>query len=62
VDGSASTLRRGYIDQGRECFIEANINNQSKSLSNNLMDISAINVNSKALSQTLDLAVKALPI
>ncbi len=30
LEGSASTAKRGYLNYGRECFIEVNINNQSK--------------------------------
>ncbi len=32
VDGNSSAFKRGYLDYCRECFIEANINNWSKSL------------------------------
>ncbi len=27
--GSTSTFKRDFLDLGRECFMEANINNQS---------------------------------
>ncbi len=30
VEGSTSTFRGSYHGSGKECFIEANINNQSK--------------------------------
>jgi hypothetical protein len=32
VEGSTSTFTRGFLDWVRECFIETNIDNQSKSL------------------------------
>jgi hypothetical protein len=32
VEGSASAFKRGYLDLGRECFMDANIDNQTKSL------------------------------
>jgi hypothetical protein len=36
VEGSASTFSGSYLGLGRECFIEANIGNQSKSESDNM--------------------------
>jgi hypothetical protein len=30
MESSARAFRGDYIDYGRECFVEANINNQSK--------------------------------
>jgi hypothetical protein len=33
VEGSASALNGSYLVKGRECCIEANINNRNKSLS-----------------------------
>ncbi len=35
VEGCANTFKRVYLDYGRECFMEANIDNQSKSLIQN---------------------------
>ncbi len=32
MEGSASAFRGSYLGLGRECFMEANIDNQSKSL------------------------------
>jgi hypothetical protein len=32
MEGNASAFREAYLDQGRECFIGTNVNNQSKSL------------------------------
>ncbi len=32
AEGSTSALRGNYLGEGRECFIEANINHRSKSL------------------------------
>jgi hypothetical protein len=32
VEGLVRTLKRGYLDWGRECFMEANNDNRSKSL------------------------------
>ncbi len=34
VEGSESTFWGSYLGQGRECFIEFNIDKQSKSLMN----------------------------
>ncbi len=33
VEGSASAFKRGYLDWGRECFMEVNIGNWTESLS-----------------------------
>jgi hypothetical protein len=35
VEGSTSAFKRGDLDYGRECFMEANIDNQSKLFSDN---------------------------
>jgi hypothetical protein len=35
VGGIASAFIREYLNSGRECFVGANIHNQSKSLSGN---------------------------
>ncbi len=38
MEGSASAFKRGYLDFGRECFMDANMDNQSKSLLDNKLD------------------------
>jgi hypothetical protein len=35
VGGRANAFIREYLDSGKECFVGANIHNQSKSLSGN---------------------------
>ena len=32
MEGSANAFERSYLDEGRECFIETNIDTRSKSL------------------------------
>ncbi len=42
MEGSTCTFKRGYPDQGWQCFMEANIDNWSKLLSENAIKLNTI--------------------
>ena len=49
VEGSTSSFRESYLGESRECCVEVNVDNQSKSLSDNMIILKRKRVEAKII-------------